>query len=86
MTRGGLLRRLEDGWVANHRYAQGVLRGMVSAWRHQGRFVLTWEECRDGDQSNENRYTRDERHRFAAAEAVLEFLEQAGYPASRFGP
>ena len=84
MTRGGLLRRLEDGWVANHRYAQGVLRGMVSAWRHQGRFVLTWEECRDGDQLDEYAYTRDERHLFANAEELVAFVEQHGLAAEDF--
>ena len=86
MTRGGLLRRLEDGRVANHRYVQGVLRGLVSAWRHQGRFVLTWEECRDGNQHDEYAYTRDERHLFANAEELVAFVEQRGLAAEDFHP
>jgi len=86
LSREGFLRRLDAGKAVNCVYRAGELSGLLSAWRHEEEFVLTWEECRDGDQSNENLYTRDERHRFAAAEAVLKFLEQAGYPASRFGP
>ena len=54
---------------------------MAARW-----FVLTWEECRDGDQYNEHAYTRDERHQFETAEQVLAFVSQAGYPASLFSP
>ena len=86
MTRGGLLRRLEGGRVANHRYAQGVLRGLVSAWRYEGRFVLTWEESRDGDQHDEQAYTRDERHLFGTAEELVAFVEQRGETAEDFHP
>ena len=86
MTRGGLLQRLQNGRPADHRYAQGALRGLVSAWRHEGRFVLTWEESRNGDQHNEHAYTRDERHLFATAEELVAFVEQQGLTAEDFRP
>jgi len=86
MTPDGFLRRLNAGKAVNCLYRTGSLRGLISAWAHDGRFVLTWEECHDGDQFNEHRYTRDERHVFATAEDVLEFVAQGGYPASAFEP
>ena len=52
---------------------------------HDGRFVLTWEECRKAEQYNENSYTRDERHLFDAEE-ILAFVEQSGYSVSAFNP
>ncbi|HVK14625.1 MAG TPA: hypothetical protein VM597_38155 [Gemmataceae bacterium] len=82
----GFLRRLRSGEVVNCLYRKGELAGLISGWPHAGAFVLTWEECRDGDQFNENAYTRDERHRFETAEQVLAFVKQAGYPASAFRP
>jgi hypothetical protein len=86
VTRGGLLQRLQNGRPADHRYAQGPLRGLVSAWRHEGRFVLTWEESRSGDQHNEHAYTRDERHLFTTAEELVAFVEQQGLTAEDFRP
>lgn len=86
MTSEGFLARLRGGKAVNCVYRSGGLEGLVSAWRYDDAFVLTWEECRAGDQANEHLYTRDERHRFTTAEAVLAFVEQAGFPAGRFGP
>lgn len=54
MTREGFLERLGAGKVVNGTYERDGLAGLISAWRHQWRFILTWEECRDGDQFNEN--------------------------------
>jgi hypothetical protein len=86
MTPEGFLRRLGAGKVVNCVYRRDGLSGLISAWPHGGGFVLTWEECRNGDQYNEHAYTRDERHVFEKAEDVLAFVERAGYPASEFGP
>lgn len=86
LTPEGFHERLRAGTVVNCVYRAGELAGLISAWRYESAFVLTWEECRDGDQYNEESYTRDERHRFATTEEVLAFVEQAGFPASRFGP
>lgn len=86
MTPEGFRDRLSAGKAVNCVYRAGELAGLISAWGYDGGFVLTWEECRDGDQYDESAYTRDERHRFATAEEVLTFVEDRGYPASRFEP
>jgi hypothetical protein len=70
MSRDGFLARLRKGRAVNCIYRSGELDGLVCAWLHAGVFVLTWEECRIGDQSNEHLYTRDELHRFATADEV----------------
>lgn len=86
MTPAGFLSRLNRGRPVNCVYRQGELTGLISAWLYDGRFILTWEECREGDVSNENAYTRDERHEFGSAEDVLAFVERNGYPAAAFEP
>lgn len=47
------LKRLRTGQVVNCTYRNGDLVGLISAWAHEGRFVLKWEECHEGDQYNE---------------------------------
>lgn len=86
MTPEGFVQRLRTGRVVNCTYRIGDIAGLISAWPHESSFVLTWEECRDGEQYDESAYTRDERHQFATAEEVLAFVERGGYPASAFGP
>ena len=86
MTPEGFLRRLRDGRAVNCVYRSGELEGLISAWRHEGRFILTWEECPAGQEYDESTYTRDERHEFATAEDVLAFVESSGHPPSAFSP
>jgi hypothetical protein len=78
MSTDGFLLRLRSGKAVNCVYRLNDLVGLISSWLHDGAFVLTWEECRDGDQYNEQAYTRDKRHQFETAEQVLAFVEQAG--------
>ena len=86
MSQEGFLRRLRDAKVVNCTYRRDSTEGLISAWAHRGRFVLTWEECPAGEQYDESGYTRDERHEFTTAEEVLAFVERSGHPASAFGP
>lgn len=86
MSSDGFLRRLQADKAVNCVYWLGELNGLICAWRYNGAFVLTWEECLRGDHCNEQNYTRDEIHNFATAEEVLAFVEGSGYPASRFSP
>lgn len=87
MSREGFLRRLHAGKAVNCIYRRGDDHsGLISAWAYEGRFILTWEECRDGDFNNEEAYTRDERYEFASPEEVLTFVEQRGHPPSAFKP
>jgi hypothetical protein len=82
----GFLRRLRAGKSVNCVYRRGEAEGLISAWRHGERYVLTWEECPAGEQYDESRYTRDERHEFASGEEALAFIEAKGYPATAFEP
>jgi hypothetical protein len=86
MSPEGFVQRLRDAKAVNCTYQRGGNEGLISAWAHDGRFVLTWEECSAGRQYDESTYTRDERHEFATAEQVLAFVERGGYPASAFEP
>ena len=86
MSREGFLDRLKSAKAVNCTYQSGEFCGLISVWFHDRAFVLTWEECKAGDQYNEQSYTRDENHRFQTAEEVLAFVEAAGYPASAFTP
>ncbi|MEW4567436.1 hypothetical protein AB1L88_06170 [Tautonia sp. JC769] len=86
MSREGFLRRLGAGKAVNCTYRRGEFTGLISAWANANRFVLTWEECPEGEQYDESTYTRDERHEFATAGEVLAFVERSGHPASDFGP
>lgn len=86
MTSDGFLERLGRGKVVNCVYKSDDVEGLISAWAIEGRFILTWEECPSGNQYDESTFTRDERHEFKSAEAVLEFVERNGYPAASFSP
>jgi hypothetical protein len=86
MTSGGFLRWLHSGKTVNCVYSSSGLARLISAWPNNGVFVLTWEECREGEQYNEQNFTRDERHQFDTAEELLAFVEKAGYPPSAFSP
>ena len=86
MTNERFLERLGHGKVVNCVYNFDDVEGLISAWSLEGRFILTWEECPSGNQYDESTYTRDERHEFKTAEAVLEFVERNGCPASSFSP
>jgi hypothetical protein len=86
MSPDGFIRRISSGKAVNCTYKVGELAGLISAWPHSEGFILTWEECRNGDQYNEDSYSRDERHTFGTAEEVLAFVERSGFPASEFTP
>lgn len=86
MTRETFLRRLDAGKGNSYLYEAPGAEGMVSVWKHEGRYVLTWEECPPGGQYDESGYTRDERHLFDDAEDLLAFLARRGLPLDGFRP
>ena len=86
MTREKFINRLNSHHAASYRYTGAGLAGLVNVWFYLDTFVLTWEECKDGDQANEGDYTRDERHEFPNAEAVVDFLDEANIDVERFTP
>lgn len=86
MTREGFLKRLSEGSPVNCTWNSAETEGLISAWMHNGQFILTWEECRPGTQHDEHAYSRDERMVFSSPQEVLAFVERNGHPASAFGP
>ncbi len=78
--------RLEAGKSVSYLYHTEDKAGVINLWRYGGQFVLTWEECRDGDQYNEQNYTRDETLRFDTLEAVEAFLAQNALLPEHFTP
>lgn len=86
MTSEGFLKRMRAGKAVNCKYRHGDIIGLLAAWFHAGKYVLTWEECLDVDFYNESAYLRDETHHFKTPEEVLDFVEQNGYLPSAFQP
>jgi hypothetical protein len=62
------------------------LAGMVEVWRHGDRYVMTWEECEDGQQFNENEYTKDFRQEFDSPAHVVRYLEECDVDVAGFRP
>ena len=86
LTTEGFLKRLRSGKAVNCEYRRGDIIGGIGAWFHDGKFVLTWEECRDVDIEDDAAYLRDDVLNFATAEEVLAFVEKSGFPATEFHP
>ena len=76
--------RLNSRRAISYRYTSVNLAGLVNIWFHKNHFVLSWEECKDGDQWNENNCNRDEIHSFADVDAVVKFLENSGIASEFF--
>ena len=79
-------KRLEAGRCNNPLYTERDREGLVSVWKHQKTFVLTWEECPTGGQYDESSYTRDQRHVLASVDEVFQFLVDNGLTVDAFRP
>jgi hypothetical protein len=86
MTRDGFLKRLRAGKAVNCSFCKGEVIGLIASRFYDGKYVLTWEECRPEDIHDDAAYLRDEVRDFATPEAVLAFVEENGYPPSQFHP
>jgi hypothetical protein len=76
---------LEDQRMLNYVYhGPQDLTGIIQVWKHGPDYVLTWEESREGDQYNENRYLKDERRVFTNSDHVLNFLRDNSIDISKF--
>jgi len=76
--------RLNSRRAISYRYTSVNLAGLVNIWFHKNHFVLSWEECKDGDQWNEDNYTRDQLYNFVDVDAVVKFLENSGIASEFF--
>lgn len=76
----GILR----GETYAHLYSCDDSRGLIQVWQYRDVFILTWEECPDGMQYDEDSYTRDERMEFSSIDSMLAFFEANQLTTSSF--
>ncbi len=67
------------GFLSRHhavfmKYKNEDRAGLVNVWFYDSNFILSWEECRDGDQLNESNYSRDELHIFPDIDSVIKYI------------
>lgn len=86
MTEQKLRERLNKHRAVSYRYKNGKLAGLVNTWFYQEHFILTWEECKDGDQHNEDNYTRDDVLNFPDVDALFDYLRASGVELALFSP
>lgn len=86
MTKEGFLKRLEDKKVNNYLYTNNQVEGIVAVWKYKDKYILTWEECHFGEQYNENRYTKDQKHIFEDFDQLIDFLEKNNLQIKDFVP
>ena len=86
MTRNGFIEAVERGKSRYYRYATEKLEGMISVWKHEQKYVVTWEECPPGQQYDESTYTRDDVFHFTSTDDLLKFLADSQIPIDHFEP
>lgn len=50
MKKEFFLLRLEAGKACHFKYNLKGIAGLINVWKHNDSFILTWEECENGDQ------------------------------------
>ena len=86
MTLKTFVERIIQNKANNYLYYRPDREGLVVVWKYNGKLILTWEECRPGDQFNEHLYTRDERYVFQEINELLDFLTAKGLGPKDFEP
>jgi len=86
MTHKTFEERLEIGKVNHLVYTSNGREGLVSVWKYQSEYILTWEECPAGKQYDESSYCRDDRHTFSCPDDISIFLSRNGLDINSFGP
>ncbi|MEN2773569.1 hypothetical protein ABCY62_00660 [Acetivibrio clariflavus] len=86
MTRDGLIKRLQAGKAVNFKYSKNGLCGIVNIWRYNDKYIITWEECEDGNQCNESSFTKDERYEFESIDEVIRFIDEHCFDIDNFKP
>lgn len=86
MTLSTFKNRLEQGKANNLVYSRESQTGLVTVWKHEQSFILTWEECPQGMQFDESTYTRDERCVFATLDELLSYISANDLPLQSFAP
>ncbi|MEZ6049414.1 MAG: hypothetical protein R3C11_28305 [Planctomycetaceae bacterium] len=70
--------------VLSQDYRNEPLVGLIQIWKHADKIVLTWEECKDGNQRNEYLYTRDVHMKFEDTNELFEYLKDNGLSVENF--
>ncbi|AGA24787.1 hypothetical protein [Singulisphaera acidiphila] len=86
MTINKFIERIESSKINNLAYKVDGKEGLVSVWKYDGSYFVTWEECPAGEQYDESTYTRDERHRLGSIEQLMAFLADQGLRPEAFQP
>jgi len=86
VTRDGLIKRLQDGKAVNLKYSKEGLSGIVNIWRYDNKYIITWEECEDGNQWNESAFTKDEKYEFKTIDEVMKFIDKHSFDINSFRP
>jgi len=84
-TEDKFINRLQNRRPVVYKYKDGELVGQVNIWFHLDKYNCSWEECRDGDQYNEDSYTRDFVREFDSIDDVIEFLRTENLSPTVFG-
>ena len=78
------IKELKDGTALHYLYTEDKYEGAINIWKYNDEFILTWEECEQGNQYNESSYTKDDRFTFKTVEEVLVFLGKKTIPVEGF--
>ena len=77
MTEQNFRKLLSRGTAVGYNYKNDGQAGLVNIWLYKDRFIISWEECKDGDQFNESNYTRDDLNDFPDINSVIEYLNNS---------
>ena len=80
------VKRLEKGKSNHYIYKKNGLEGLISVWKYNSLYILTWEECKEGEQFDEAGYTKDERYEFKSLDEITTFLNRAHISVEEFTP
>ena len=86
MAAGRFITAIDSGKANNLVYSTEGKEGLVTVWKFEDSYILTWEECPVGEQYDESTYTRDERHKFVSVEQLVDFLADHGLKPEAFKP
>ena len=86
MTEQGFLKRLESRKTNILSFIQGANEVVVSIWKYENKYVLTWEVYPEGSFHDESTYLKDEVHNFGCTKQLITFIKTNGFDLSKFTP
>ncbi|MBQ4831570.1 hypothetical protein J8L84_20030 [Alteromonas sp. MMG017] len=86
MTEQGFLKRLESSKTNILSFIQGTNEVVVSIWKYENKYVLTWEVYPKGMFHDESTYLKDDIHNFDCSRTLINFIKTNGFDLSKFTP